>query len=650
MKTKTYQQLLCFFLGAVLFTSSDFLLTCASHGGKKSQALAVQGNSYPVEVAQASSASYFQTIARADELYQNNQIQEAETLYRQVKPDFPESTPPVVLDPIYEASELDGGGEKLWNNVLDGIERNLESKTFLSLQRLIDNYPEFVPGYLKLAELCDAQPEKCAQYARDGQPTNPIEIVERLAANFPDDPEVIQAKIDILAKYGEKDHEAFLEASIAARQYSLVYVDYPDAPKFKALADEYMKRYQGGLRTSIISQLSLDAIAKIIRGVVNKDLSQGLSALDSIALLIGGESNLGNRAAQANLTQISSEGKLIDNKIIQEYVEGIAGRITPYMGRNFEYEYYIVDDPTLNASAYPGGKIFINTGAILGTDSEAELAGIIGHEIAHAVFSHGYKRVAQSTLLSNLQNTNIPFASFLVELTNKTHSRQNEKQADVVGTRILNELGYAADGLRNFMFTLAQSEGERTTQWNDTHPASVERVRYLERLIVNNGYNRYAYEGVKKHREIQSVILGEEPPQLTEPSTETVSNPSSNSSTSNSSTPLELGVVSKPNTTQVKDGVEIRLEGGLVDSNNSFKVNIAITNRSGRFFALSSLQAKVLDEDGNRISIQVPNISVEAGSTASGQIWVLQRRWNPDGIQNLVLEIKTGSRVFRIPF
>ena len=84
MKTKTYQQLLCFFLGAVLFTSSDFLLTCASHGGKKSQALAVQGNSYPVEVAQASSASYFQTIARADELYQNNQIQEAETLYRQV--------------------------------------------------------------------------------------------------------------------------------------------------------------------------------------------------------------------------------------------------------------------------------------------------------------------------------------------------------------------------------------------------------------------------------------------------------------------------------------------------------------------------------------------------------------------------------------
>ena len=49
--------------------------------------------------------------------------------------------------------------------------------------------------------------------------------------------------------------------------------------------------------------------------------------------------------------------------------------MTPYMGRDFEYEYYVVKDPNINAFALPGGKIVVNTGAIMAADSEAEIAG-----------------------------------------------------------------------------------------------------------------------------------------------------------------------------------------------------------------------------------------------------------------------------------
>jgi len=60
-------------------------------------------------------------------------------------------------------------------------------------------------------------------------------------------------------------------------------------------------------------------------------------------------------------------------------------------GRNdFEYEFYVVLDDDLNAFALPGGKVFVNAGAITHTKSEAELAGLLAHELSHAVLSHGF--------------------------------------------------------------------------------------------------------------------------------------------------------------------------------------------------------------------------------------------------------------------
>ena len=101
----------------------------------------------------------------------------------------------------------------------------------------------------------------------------------------------------------------------------------------------------------------------------------------------------------------------------------------------------------------------------------------------------------------------IPFVGGLVtNLAVTDYSRDMEQQADLLGTRMLASAGYAADGLRDLMMTLAQKNQATPFPLLATHPVSAKRVAYLEDLIVQNGYNRYAYVGIAEHRQIQDRV------------------------------------------------------------------------------------------------------------------------------------------------
>ena len=75
-------------------------------------------------------------------------------------------------------------------------------------------------------------------------------------------------------------------------------------------------------------------------------------------------------------------------------------------------EFYVVEDKELNAFALPGGKVFVNLGAIAKTNSEAELAGLLSHEIAHAALSHGFQLMTEGTATAGLTNL-LPFGNLL---------------------------------------------------------------------------------------------------------------------------------------------------------------------------------------------------------------------------------------------
>lgn len=81
-----------------------------------------------------------------------------------------------------------------------------------------------------------------------------------------------------------------------------------------------------------------------------------------------------------------------------------------------------------------------------------------------------------------------------------------ERQADNLGTRLIVATGYAADSLRNLMVTLEKQQKNALPSWLSSYPGGKERVSYLENLITRNSYNRYAYEGVGRHLEIQARV------------------------------------------------------------------------------------------------------------------------------------------------
>jgi tetratricopeptide (TPR) repeat protein len=481
-------------IGITLFLSLSFLLNLVP-------AKVLSQSQKPLELAQNQPAKdCLAILTKADELYLAQKQQEAETLYRQCKPDFPQPVKATkeVPEPVTAIEQL-GGGERLWQNALDGIAKNIDSKSYFSLVGLTKTYPQFLPAHLKLAEFCSSKGKFCEQYAQEGQPKNAVQVLERVTELYPDNADLMKSKIKLLA-----DGKEYLEASITARQFSLIYNDSPEADEFAKLADDYLKKFENETKDELIAQgvlSGLIGLGQIIAG----DWRQGLSGFQTISLLLEGESNFGGQMASLQAEKYKEDNKLLTDGEVVNYIQGLAGRFTPLMGRNFQYEYYVVKDDAFNAFALPGGKIFVNTGAILNTNSEAELAGILAHEISHAALSHGFRRAAQSNFLSSLGNV-VPFVNLFSELLTKQYSRDNERQSDILGTRVLAASGYAADGLRNSMAALQKKHGNTPTTLTSTHPAPVDRVRYLESLIQKNGYNRYAYEGVKKHQEIQNRL------------------------------------------------------------------------------------------------------------------------------------------------
>jgi predicted Zn-dependent protease len=329
-----------------------------------------------------------------------------------------------------------------------------------------------------------------------------LAVLEKAATRYPNQPELVKARVVALGK-----NEKWIEASIAARQFALLNPDNPQAPEFIKIADDYLKRYQsqlrGRLRGNLIGNILTGALGYALTG----SLFGPLSAVQNTALLLRGETAVGERVVK----QAKRRLDLIQDEEVNSYVNELGQKLANAAGRNeFKYEFYTVLDDKLNAFALPGGKVFINAGAIKNANSESELAGLLGHELSHAVLSHSFQLITEGTLTANLTQF-IPYiGGILSDLTTLSYGRDMERQADVLGTRLLVSTGYAADGLYNLMVILRKQEEEKKKDippaWLATHPLTRDRVSYLESLITSMNYNRYAYEGVERHNAIQAKV------------------------------------------------------------------------------------------------------------------------------------------------
>ena len=446
----------------------------------------------PAEIARLKS------LATADQLYLSGYKAEAKKLYRQTKDVWESEKQAAKQDELVELfddpKELSPAGKVFWRNYQQGKKQGLETKVVSALKLLTTREPQFISGHIHYAQMLQ-------QYERVAEAQK---VLEKAASRYPSEPKLIKARIE-----DRVAAEEWLEASILARQFALFNPELPEAKELDKLADEYLAEYQGDLR----SKIAINAIGNAIVGTIGFALTGSLfgpiSALETTAMVLQGESAMG----EASVKQAKRQLPLTEDPEILKYVNEIGQKVAAASGReDFKYEFHVIMDDSLNAFALPGGKIFVNAGAIIKTDSEAELAGLLAHEVSHSALSHGFQLVTQGNLTANVVR-HIPYVgNAATSLIVMNYSRGMERQADLFGTRILVNSGYAADGVRNLMVKLHQShqqdkENPEPPEWLSTHPNSKLRVKYMEQLIIDNNLDRFAYEGVSRHQNIKLLVM-----------------------------------------------------------------------------------------------------------------------------------------------
>lgn len=436
----------------------------------------------------------FNRFVEADRLYIEGQRDAAAAIYRELKPSFDgdkatEPRPTAVMD----IAQMPPAAKVYWRESTAGLQAKLEGRTFVPLKLLVQEYPQFIPGHLRLAQA----------YEDYAQPVAALKVLQNASTLYPNNTELLALRIQALAR-----NEQWMEGAIAARQFALLNPDHPEVEQFTQLADENLTLYRKNLRQKLTGNVVGNVITGALGYALTGSLFGPLNSLQTSFLMLRGESAIGDSVARRAKDALD----LVTDEATNQYVNEIGMKLAAVAGReDFQYEFVVVKEPDLNAFALPGGKVFINAGAIAKTNSEAELAGLVGHEIAHAVLAHGLQLMTQGSLTANITQF-IPYVGGLAEsVITFSYSRDMERQADALGTRLLAAAGYASDGVWNLMQALNREEADRQRsrppQWLSSHPGGNERLKNVEKLITQVGYNRYAYEGVERHALIQRKMV-----------------------------------------------------------------------------------------------------------------------------------------------
>ena len=207
------------------------------------------------------------------------------------------------------------------------------------------------------------------------------------------------------------------------------------------------------------------------------------------------------RIGRTMVSQLRESGALIEDPEIEHYVRTVGQRLVAHSDRPEEqFEFFVVNDTSINAFAMPGGYVGVNLGLILATDTEAELAGVMAHEVAHVTQRHIARRIEDSQG-SNLAALGGMLAAVLVGVQTGQadvtaagamsaqalalrrqlqFSRAHEHEADRIGIRMMARAGYDPQGMVDFFETLDRryrhSGGDSVPEYLQTHPLTSTRI------------------------------------------------------------------------------------------------------------------------------------------------------------------------------
>ena len=218
---------------------------------------------------------------------------------------------------------------------------------------------------------------------------------------------------------------------------------------------------------------------------VDQEKALGLEAAPQMAAQMGGEASPSDPDAQ----RVAEVGR----KIVEK---SSAGR-SPYAD---SFRFHLVKDPeTVNAFALPGGQIFITEGLLRRLKTEAQLAGVLGHEAGHVVNRHVAEQMAKGQLgqlltaaagvaVDDGSGRAQAVAAMVNQVTQLRFGRQDESEADRYGVDAIAEAGYAPRAMLEVLQILAEaSPGQRPPEFLSSHPLPETRLRELEGYLRTKG-------------------------------------------------------------------------------------------------------------------------------------------------------------------
>lgn len=184
--------------------------------------------------------------------------------------------------------------------------------------------------------------------------------------------------------------------------------------------------------------------------------------------------------------QVFSEDSAVDN-----YLDGIGQRLAETSDRpNLPFTVQVVRDDAVNAFATAGGFVYIQTGLMELAANEAELAGVVAHEIGHITGKHGLNQMKNQAIASGIMTAAGVREDQLVNIGvqlaySLPNSRGDETNADERGFYNMGRAGYDQRGIRDFMQRL-NNQGGSPPEFLSTHPNPGNRVSHLNNLLGSN--------------------------------------------------------------------------------------------------------------------------------------------------------------------
>ncbi len=204
----------------------------------------------------------------------------------------------------------------------------------------------------------------------------------------------------------------------------------------------------------------------------------------------------GKAAAQ----EVERSAKLVTDPVVTEYVNRVGQNLVRNSDAKVPFTIKVIDTDVINAMALPGGFFYVNSGLILRADEEAELAGVMAHEIAHVAARHGTK---SETKMSMMQFATIPLIllgpggwagyslyqgmNLAIPLSFLKFNRDQEREADFLGLQYMYKAGYDPNAFVAF-FEKLESEEKRSPgsipKVFSTHPPTPDRVQKAQEEIA----------------------------------------------------------------------------------------------------------------------------------------------------------------------